>query len=550
VSIITEVAVIPFTFEVEDLSLGAHRAMGVSNMRYERGGRLQAMRYAVEITADDGARGRYVTHWVGTGAALGQTVMLAPTLLGRDPEHREVIYDDLKRELRAYDHMGHGPLDIALWDLVGRRWGVSVARLLGAYKSRLPTYASTLHGQTDGGGLDSIEAFASFAVECREQGFPGFKIHGWHEGDKRKEAAVVLGVRAAVGDAMEIMVDPGCELRTFMDALYVGRACDEAACFWYEDPYRDSSVSVRGQQMLREKLKTPLLVSEHVRGLEQKAAFAIAGACDMIHTDPEYDLGITGTMKIAHMAEALGMDIQVHACGPAHRACVAAIRNTHFYELALIGPGMRNVVPPIYTCGYDDQLTGVGPDGCVPVPTAPGLGVNYDWDFILAHKQVEHRFRLWRGGSRTRLSARRGTSMSEKTIIARTRADGTLVEVLPDGRERPSNDWRRLDAMTDEEVHAAALADPDAQPMTEEQLARVRRVSPVKRLRWALRLTQEEFAARYQIPLGTLRDWEQGRAEPDQPARAYLKAIAGDAEAVHRGLQAAPARSRREPPPA
>jgi putative transcriptional regulator len=66
----------------------------------------------------------------------------------------------------------------------------------------------------------------------------------------------------------------------------------------------------------------------------------------------------------------------------------------------------------------------------------------------------------------------------------------------------------------------------------------MRRVSRAKTLRRALGLTQEEFAVRFQIPLGTLRDWEQGRAEPDQTARAYLKAIAGDPEAVQRALQA------------
>jgi putative transcriptional regulator len=101
------------------------------------------------------------------------------------------------------------------------------------------------------------------------------------------------------------------------------------------------------------------------------------------------------------------------------------------------------------------------------------------------------------------------------------------------------HDWSRLDAMTDEEVRAAALRDPDAQPLTEERLAGMRRVPRAKTLRRALGLTQEEFAARYQIPLGTLRDWEQGRAEPDQPARAYLKAIAGDPEAVERALRRA-----------
>jgi putative transcriptional regulator len=49
-------------------------------------------------------------------------------------------------------------------------------------------------------------------------------------------------------------------------------------------------------------------------------------------------------------------------------------------------------------------------------------------------------------------------------------------------------------------------------------------------------MTQEEFAARYHIPLGTLRDWEQGRCEPDQPARAYLTVIAHDPEGVTRAL--------------
>jgi putative transcriptional regulator len=98
-------------------------------------------------------------------------------------------------------------------------------------------------------------------------------------------------------------------------------------------------------------------------------------------------------------------------------------------------------------------------------------------------------------------------------------------------------DWSRFDALTDEAAHAAALSDPDAQPLTEEDMARMRRLPPAKTLRRALGLTQEEFAARYQIPLGTLRDWEQGRAEPDQTARAYLKAIAGDPEGVERALR-------------
>ena len=95
--------------------------------------------------------------------------------------------------------------------------------------------------------------------------------------------------------------------------------------------------------------------------------------------------------------------------------------------------------------------------------------------------------------------------------------------------------------MSEAEIGAAAAADPDARPMTNAEFSSARRVPRVKTLRRALGLTQEEFAARFGIPLGTLRDWEQGRSEPDQPAKAYLRAIAGDAAAVQRALESGPA---------
>lgn len=108
---------------------------------------------------------------------------------------------------------------------------------------------------------------------------------------------------------------------------------------------------------------------------------------------------------------------------------------------------------------------------------------------------------------------------------------------MPDGKITPP-DWSRLDAMSDAQAVANALADPDTPPLTADQLRGASRMPQVKVIRRALGLTQEAFASRYQIPLGTLRDWEQGRSEPDAPARAYLKVIAvdpeGAASALHR----------------
>ena len=128
------------------------------------------------------------------------------------------------------------------------------------------------------------------------------------------------------------------------------------------------------------------------------------------------------------------------------------------------------------------------------------------------------------------------------TTIARRRSDGTLVEVMPDGSTKPladKTDWQRLHGMADAEVEAAAFGDPDAQPLSDATLARMRRVPRVKTLRRALKLTQQEFAARYQIPLGTLRDWEEGKRKLDAPARAYLTVIEQDPNAVRRALEAA-----------
>jgi putative transcriptional regulator len=129
--------------------------------------------------------------------------------------------------------------------------------------------------------------------------------------------------------------------------------------------------------------------------------------------------------------------------------------------------------------------------------------------------------------------------MSKNITSARIRPDGAVVEILGGGKERPFPDTP-MRPMTEDEISAAAAADPDARPMTAEQLAKAKRIPRIKTLRRALGLTQDEFATRYHIPLGTLRDWEQGRTEPDQPARAYLKVIASDPEGVSRSLASRP----------
>ena len=133
--------------------------------------------------------------------------------------------------------------------------------------------------------------------------------------------------------------------------------------------------------------KTEIAIMSAVRrgvGDDMKLMNDPAGGTDIMHIDPELDGGITGTMKLAHFCDAIGMEVQLHMAGPMHRHCMAAIANTHFYELGLVRPDSptNSLQPPIYADDYGDELGNVGQDGCVPVPTGPGLGVTYDVDRI------------------------------------------------------------------------------------------------------------------------------------------------------------------------
>jgi L-alanine-DL-glutamate epimerase-like enolase superfamily enzyme len=188
---------------------------------------------------------------------------------------------------------------------------------------------------------------------------------------------------------MDLMIDPACEYNTWGDTLKVGLACDEARYFWLEDPYKDGGLSAFGHRKLRQIIKTPILIGEHIRGHELHVDNIVADGTDFVRADADYDGGITGVMKLAHSAEGFGLDVEIHAPGPAHRHCMAAIRNTNYYELGLVHPNLRQtrLKPPIYASDYSDELTAVDARGHVPVPTGPGLGEPIDWDWVHAHER-------------------------------------------------------------------------------------------------------------------------------------------------------------------
>ncbi len=131
--------------------------------------------------------------------------------------------------------------------------------------------------------------------------------------------------------------------------------------------------------------------------------------------------------------------------------------------------------------------------------------------------------------------------MSEKNMIRVERLpDGKVVQVMPDGSKRfleDETDWTSLREMTEEEIEAGALSDPDNPPLTDEELKNFRRVPNPKAIRKKLHMTQEQFAMQFHVPLGTLRDWEQGVKQPDSAARSYLRVIEKVPQTIMQALE-------------
>ena len=371
---ITRVEIETFGYDLPDLDRSPQ------GLVFAPGKSIANTAHAMTIFTDTGVKGEYV--WSGQMEYAGACAV-AELLIGRDPLQREYIYSQIKQTMRQQAQIGLAPIDIALWDLAGKYYDAPIHRLLGGYRKTLPTYPASVHA-TERGELGTPAGMADFAEQCKELGYPAFKIHGWENGEPGREIETILAVRDRVGDDMDLMSDPYNTLQTFGDALKVGRACDEARYFWYEDPLADGGISQFAHRKLRESIDTPLLVTEHVRGLEPRVDFMVNGATDFVRGDVQY-MGITATMKLAHAAEGLGLDIELHSPGPAQRQCMAAIRNSNYYELSGSRPKGPNAnYIPVYANDYVDQLDAAD-GGHFPVPQGPGLGVEYDWPTIRRH---------------------------------------------------------------------------------------------------------------------------------------------------------------------
>ena len=380
--VITKVEAIHFEHVLENVG----KDYNTFNMVYEPGGRLVQTNTILRIHTDKGIVGEYPGV---IGPAMAELKVIGSYLIGKNSLAREPIYNDLKRGSRHWAMLGMGVVDICLWDIAGKFYDEPLYRLLGGERRPLKAYASTLHGD-ENGGLTTPQDFEDFANQCLEMGYKAFKVHGWGlaRDNIQREIDNVLNLGEKFAGKLDLLIDPACEIKNFGDALKLGQACDEANFFWLEDPFQDNGVSQFAHRKLRQMLKTPILQTEHIRLLEQHVDFIVADATDYVRCGAHEDGGVTGAMKIAHATEGFGLDVELHGPGPVHRHIMSAIRNTNFFELGLVHPNVSSTKPPVYL-NYNDNLDGIDADGNVFAPEGAGIGLELDWDWINAHKVGE-----------------------------------------------------------------------------------------------------------------------------------------------------------------
>ena len=220
---------------------------------------------------------------------------------------------------------------------------------------------------------DEVFSYADEALYYKNKGIPGYKAHPG--GPVEFDMEVHQAVRDAVGNNYILMSDPVGEY-SMGDAVQVGRQLERLGYKWFEEPFRDFELYKYSE--LCRALDIPIAATETTRGCHWGVAQVIAQrAADIVRADVSWKDGITGTLKIAHLADSFGMNCELHTTTMnymdlvnVHVSC--AIRNCEYFEY---------FVPED---NYRLPMKGDLPirDGRIYVPEAPGVGAELDWDLI------------------------------------------------------------------------------------------------------------------------------------------------------------------------
>ncbi len=298
-------------------------------------------------------------------AALSLTERRLKSLIGENPLATErlwkLIWEIDRVEEMAMTHLGL--VDLLAWDVKSKKADMPIWQMLGGDDPAVPVYASTVTWNT-------MDEYERHIRHCMDVGFTAFKLHAW--GDAKEDARLCRNLRKWTGPDADLMFD-GSAGWDYVTSLKFGRVLEGENFLWYEEPMREFELGSYAK--LCDALDIPILAAETSDGCHWNMATWIQmGALDMTRANASMKGGVTGAIKIAHLAESHGMRCQVHGMGRANAQLCAAIPNNDYYEQLVIDAaqidGLRNNGP----------LSVSG--GVLQVSSRPGLGFEIDWEHI------------------------------------------------------------------------------------------------------------------------------------------------------------------------
>ena len=299
-----------------------------------------------------------------------------PLFVGQDPLA-------IERHHRVLSHLAfhYGrcwPLDLALWDLIGKITGQPCWKLLGGASNRIRAYASSGVLRSPGALADAAEAYLG-------EGFGALKIR-FRRGDWREDIRALEAVRARVGERLELMVDCNQGWRmpwdteapwTLKHALMVARELERLGAYWMEEPLHRADYD--GMRALREATGLRIAGGEMARELTECHELIDRGCLDVLQPDVALVGGITGLRRVAYLAQDHHLTFSLHTwtngMGVVANAHLAAgLGETPFLEFPYD--------PPQWSLERRDFLMAeplrVGADGWIALSDAPGLGYAVD----------------------------------------------------------------------------------------------------------------------------------------------------------------------------
>lgn len=330
----------------------------------------------VTVRCDDGSSGTGYTYTIGTGGSSVVALLrdhLAPQLIGRDPATFEAIWRDLlfhthATAVGAITSLALAAIDTALWDRNTRAAGVPLWVAAGGAKPATRTYS------TEGGWLHLTEReLIDQTLQAQADGFRGAKLKVGRP-HVSEDVRRLEGVRNAVGDGFELMVDANQGF-TLSEAIRRAHAFEPFRLAWLEEPLPAESVDAHRRLGLATSV--PVAIGESLYHPGQFGEYMKADACSIVQADVARIGGITPWLKVAHVAEALNLDICPHFLMELHVSLCAAVPNATWVEY----------IPQLDSLTHSRVRID---EGYAYAPNEPGIGIDWDWDAIRAAQHVEH----------------------------------------------------------------------------------------------------------------------------------------------------------------